>query len=226
MSGYLPKVHFRINACVYLKDPESSELGRKIVSNAIELIDSDGFEALTFKKLAEQIGSTEASVYRYFESKHKLLLYLTIWYWTWMSYRVTFSMANIESAERRLENAIQKLTEEVEEDGDFEHINEVKLSKLVIEESIKAMHTRQVDSENREGVFMVYKDLVQQLSDLVLELNPTFKYPHMLISTMIEGAHHQRYFAEHLPRLTDVVKGEDAVIEFYKSLVFKTIEGK
>jgi hypothetical protein len=41
----------------------------------------------------------------------------------------------------------------------------------------------------------------------------------MLVSTIIEGAHHQRFFADHLPRLTDIVEGEDAVTSFYLQLV-------
>ena len=45
----------------------------------------------------------------------------------------------------------------------------------------------------------------------------------MLVSTVIEGAHHQRYFVEHLPRLTDVVVGEDAITEFYNEMVIKSI---
>jgi hypothetical protein len=46
----------------------------------------------------------------------------------------------------------------------------------------------------------------------------------MLISTMIEGAHNQRFFAEHLPRLTDVIKGEDSVTQFYLDMVTKSIK--
>ena len=46
----------------------------------------------------------------------------------------------------------------------------------------------------------------------------------MLISTVMEGAHHQRFFAEHLPRLTDVVDGHDAVTTFYTELVLSTIQ--
>ena len=48
----------------------------------------------------------------------------------------------------------------------------------------------------------------------------------MLISTLIEGAHHQRFFAQHLPRLTDAVNGEDAIIEFSKEVTFKAIGAK
>lgn len=214
----------QVNEHVYLKDPETSELGRKIISSSIDLIDEIGLEAFTFKKVAAKIGSTEASVYRYFESKHKLLLYLITWYWAWMEYRLVFGLANIASPEERLERAIILLTEQVVEDGSFEHINEIKLNRIVICESSKAYHTKDVDEENKVGMFAGYKELVQRVCDVILEINPHYKYPHMLVSTMIEGSHHQRYFAEHLPRLTDIVKGEDAITEFYKEMIFKAIK--
>ena len=80
-----------------------------------------------------------------------------------------------------------------------------------------------MDQENEEGIFVGYKELVERVGAIVLEINPEFKYPNMLISTVIEGSHNQRFFAEHLPRLTNQVKGEDAICEFYKKMVFKTI---
>jgi len=67
---------------LYTKNPESSDLGKKIVSKSIEMIDALGFEDFTFKKLGIKIGSNESSVYRYFESKHALLVYLINWYWS------------------------------------------------------------------------------------------------------------------------------------------------
>ena len=36
----------------------------------------------------------------------------------------------------------------------------------------------------------------------------------MLISTVIEGAHQQKYFAEHLPELTDVTKEKTPSLNF------------
>ena len=59
---------------------------------------------------------------------------------------------------------------------------------------------------------------------MVLELNPKFEFPRMLISTVIEGAHQQRYFALHLPMLTDIKEGKDTISDFYNQLVFKVIE--
>lgn len=220
----MPKVSIKINEKIYLKNPESSDLGKKIISGGIDLIDEIGFEDFTFRKLGLKIESPEASVYRYFENKHKLLTYLSSWYWSWTEYRLVFRLANIDSGQERLKRTINLLTEEVKEDGSFKHINEVKLSRIVIAESSKAYFTKLVDEENKLGIFGAYKQLVQRAGDIILELNPDFKYPHMLISTVIEGAHCQRYFAEHLPRLTDIIEGEDSIPKFYMDLVTKAIE--
>jgi hypothetical protein len=59
---------------------------------------------------------------------------------------------------------------------------------------------------------------VQRVCDFVLEVNPKFEYPHMLISTIIEGAHHQKYFSKHLPSLTDVEEGKNSIVEFFLKL--------
>jgi len=224
MEELLSKVHIQINENIYLKNPESSELGRKIIKSSVDKIDELGFEDFTFRKLAMEINSPEASVYRYFESKHKLLLYLITWYWSWMEYRLVFNLANISSPEERLEKAITLLTEVVKEDGSFEHVNEVKLNRIVIAESPKTYLTRDVDVDNKAGIFMGYKQLVARVSNIILEINPSYIYPHMLVSNMIEGAHLQRYFVQHLPRLTDIVSNQDSIKEFYQDLIFKTIK--
>ena len=88
---------------------------------------------------------------------------------------------------------------------------------------MKAYHTKNVDEENRKGCFKAYKKVVQRVSDIVLEIVPDFQYPHMLISTVIEGAHQQKYFAEHLPALTDTRKEEDSIFEFYRQLTFNVL---
>jgi AcrR family transcriptional regulator len=212
------QINISIQPSFYCKDPESTELGRNIVRVGIELIDKLGYEAFTFKKLGAQIHSNESSIYRYFDSKHAFLVYLVNWYWSWIEYKLVFVTTNINSAEERLEKAIQLLTEEVKEDSSFTFINEVLLNKIIITESAKAYYTIDVDKENEKGLYKSYKRVVQRVCDLVLEVNPQFKYPHMLISTIIEGAHHQNYFSKHLPALTDVEEGKNNIVEFYLKL--------
>jgi AcrR family transcriptional regulator len=214
---------FAINPGLYSKNPNSSELGKKIVSASIELIDELGFEAFTFKKLGQHINSNESSIYRYFESKHMLLLYLICWYWGWVEYKLIFAITNINSSKVKLEEAIKILTEKVTVDNSFSDINEVSLHRIIIAESSKAYHTKEVDAENEKGYFKAYKRIVQRVSDIVTENNPKFEFPHMLISTVIEGAHKQRFFSEHLPSLTDTKKGRDAIVSFYTDLIFKAI---
>jgi AcrR family transcriptional regulator len=214
----------RINQQIYLKDPESSDLGRKIISGSIHLIDQDGFESFTFRKLALHIGSTEASVYRYFENKHKVLLYITSWYWGWLHYRIWINTMNLTDAKDRLIRAVECLLEDVEQDSQFGHIDEVKLHCIIVSESSKAYLTKEVDQQNREGAFAAYKELVAELSEWLLELQPNYLFPHMLFSTVIEGSHLQRFFSEHLPRLTDTLKEKDAIREFYMQMVLNALK--
>lgn len=223
MSIIQNKIAIKINPNVYKKDPLSSRLGEQIVKGSIEQMYELGFEEFTFRKLAKHIGSTEASVYRYFESKHNLLAYLTMWYWSWMDYRIMLRTLNIDDPQQRLRNAIQLITKEIEADNELQQIDEVKLNQIVIREGAKVYHCIKVDQDNEEGFFLAYKELVQRVADIILEIKPAFKYPHMLVSTVIEGAHHQRFFADHLPRLTDIVVGEDAITTFYIQLTEREI---
>lgn len=223
MNSFITNITFNINSKTYVKDPLTSELGKSILNGSITLIHDLGFEAFTFKKLAKKIGTTEASIYRYFENKSKLLAYLTLWYWTWQEYRIIFSTSNLSDPQEKLRKAINALTESISADHSIPYINEELLSRIIIEESAKVYLSKKVKARNEDGIFKKYKDVVQRVSELILEINPNYKFPHMLISTVIEGAHQQRYFAEHLPKLTDEINGKDAVVLFYESMTFKLI---
>jgi hypothetical protein len=150
-------------------------------------------------------------------------VYLVNWYWSWIEYKLVFATLNVSSAHECLTKAVFIVTSEVTEDNSFSYINEVLLNKIIVSESSKAYHTKAVDAENKKGYYKTYKRVVQRISDFVLEINPSYTFPHMLISTVIEGAHQQRYFSKHLPSLTDFEKGKDNVVHFYKDLVFNTL---
>ena len=224
MKSFLSNIRIKINDSIYIKDPESSGLGKKIITNSIDMIDEIGFESFTFKKLAKKIGSTEASVYRYFENKHKLLLYISAWYWSWLESQLVFALANIDDNEEQLRRAIRTVTEKTEEDGSFSHINEVKLNNIIISESFKVYFHKEVDKENKEGVFSGYKNIIGRIAAIILKINPSYVYANMLVSTAIEGAHQQRFFAEHLPGLTNKRNKEDIVPAFYEELIFQAIK--
>jgi hypothetical protein len=213
-----------INSGLYLKNPDVSELGRSIISKSIETIHEIGFEGFTFKKLGAIIQSPECSIYRYFENKHMLLNYLTNWYWLWLDYRLVLSTMAIDSAEDRLRIALRFLTQPILEDHSISYVNEALLSEIVFSESFKTYHTKNVGKENKKGYFSAYKHIVQRVSNIVLEISPDFMCPHMLMSTVIEGAHQQKYFAEHLPSLTDLDSDSQAISTFYETLVFSCLK--
>ena len=73
MERLIHSIRIGINDKIYLKDPESSDLGKRIIEQSILMIDEMGFESFTFRKLGEQIKSNESSIKRYFENKPKLL---------------------------------------------------------------------------------------------------------------------------------------------------------
>lgn len=224
MSHFNSNFKIIVNSNVYLKDPESTDLGQRIVSGGIDLLEELGYENFTFRKLATKIGTTEASIYRYFDSKYKMLVYLVHWYWRWQEYRILFAITNIESPIEQLKRAVQTLTEQVEQDFDFGFINEEKLHQIVIIESSKVYLNKDVDKENEAGFFHPYKEIVERISEIILIVNPNYDFPQMLVSTIIEGANHQRFFAEHLPRLTNSLDNEDAIPSFYKDMISRLIQ--
>ncbi|MDV7186850.1 TetR/AcrR family transcriptional regulator [Lutibacter sp. TH_r2] len=213
-----------VNQDLYCKEPTSSELGQKILLKSIELIDEIGFEAFTFKKLGVAINSPESSIYRYFKNKHMLLVYLTSWYWSWTEYQIVLATTNVASAKKRLTKAISILTRPAMENTSVPYINEVLLSKIIISESIKSYHTKNVDEENKKGYFATYKSVVHRVSDILLEIKPHFEFPNMLISTIIEGSHHQKYFASHIPSLTDITTKKNTIEQFYTKMALNFIK--
>ena len=209
---------------LFRSDPQSSEIGKKILNESIELINEIGFEKFTFKKLAIKISTTEASIYRYFESKHKLLLYLINWYWSCIATRLLFETSNIQDSTLRLQKAIHVLT--ALPNPEKEHVlpNEIALKEVVINEASKVFLTKDVDNENKDGVFSVYKTVVNNVVEMIQSINPEYPFPNMLITTVIEGSNQQRYFAQHLPKLTNSSQSTDLVEEFYQDMIFKAIQ--
>lgn len=220
------QLHMKMNEGLFLRNPEGSELGKKIIKHSIQMIHKTGFEALTFKKLAEDIGTTEASVYRYFENKHKLLIYLTSWYWGWVEFQISFHTNNIIDPILKLKKVIKLLATTVEDDKQTSHVNESLLHQIVIAEGSKAYLTKQVVEDNKQHFFKPYKDLFDVIGKIILECNPQYKYPKSLASTIIEMAHFQNFFMYNLPSLTDFgkTKEETEIIAFLDELVFSTIK--
>jgi len=214
------------NESLYIKDPQGSSTGRKLLLHAIPLMHAIGFEKFTFKKLAEKMGASEITVYRYFENKHKLLLYLLSWYWEWVKYSIVFNTRNLQSPSEKLKLAIRTLVESNKRNPLVEYIDEEKLHALVVEESEKAYHTKYVDEENKQGLFLTLKSLKSELSGIISEVNPEYVYSSSLSSTILKMSTSLRFYAQHLPSMTEVKGSEEMdeqLIQFLDHLAFRSI---
>jgi len=223
MKNLLSVLKIAVPEQIYLKDPETSALGKKIIEHGILLIDEIGFDNFTFKKLGAKIGSNESSIYRYFESKHKLLLYLSSWYWAWLEYQLVIETFSISAPSAKLEKAIQVVTKTVAIDSDFSHINEAILYKIIVNESSKSFLTKEVDAENRDGYFEIYKRLITRIEAMILAIKPEYSYALSLASTVLEGGLHQNFLNEHFPSITNCKDG-NTTTNFFIQLVENTLK--
>jgi AcrR family transcriptional regulator len=221
-------LQMKMNPKLSLRDPEQSELGRNIIRTAIRMMWEMGFEEFTFKKLALQIGTTEASIYRYFENKHKLLIYLTTWFWTWLEYQLVFHTNNLQQPTEKINMVIKLLTFQLHDQFAADYIDKMLLHQITVAEGDKAFLTKHVAEDNRNRLFKPYKDLCARIASIFREYQPGYKYAHSLSSTLIETAHHQIYFKDNLPSLTDFggVKETEPVAQFLHHLVYSALTDK
>ncbi len=214
---FVDRFQIPVLEAIALRNPQATQLGQRIIEGSIFLIDELGFEQFTFKKLAQSVGTTEASVYRYFASKQKLLLYLINWYWGRLECRLLLESQG-GSVKERLDKALDLVL--ILKATSMSFASEKRLQRIVIHEAPKVFLTKAVDADHQTGYHAIYTEIVRYVSDLVRAYQPACKYPEMLVSTLLEGSLQQRFFSEHLPEVTNAFEQEDAVAVFYKQLFF------
>mgnify|MGYP000887677940 CR=1 FL=1 len=220
-------LNFKLNEHLYLRDPESSEVGKAIVKHAIELIYDIGFEQFTFKKLAQKIDSTEATIYRYFSSKHKLLTYILSWYWCYLLFIAKMRLQQVGPPDEKLRLVLGIITHNDLGNSKFQDYDLERLHGIVISESSKSYLVKEVDEINKDMIFSPLKSLCQYIAEVIMELKPGFIYPKSLASTLLETAHNQQFFSEHLPKLTDnksKKQHKKYVLDYITLLAFSVIK--
>jgi AcrR family transcriptional regulator len=199
-----------------LRDPKETTLGQSILKYSIILIDELGFEHFTFKKLATRINSTEASIYRYFENKHLLLVYLSNWYWEYMYVNIQNKLDNITSPTEKLKIAIAGILDSMMKNDEISYIDEDILHSIMVSQADKVYRIKEVTEENKNGFFLAYKKVVRFISDIMLEVDPDFPYARILASTLTEMPNQQLYYAKNLPSLTSIADQKDNQLELQK----------
>ncbi len=217
-------IKIKINPNLFIRDPQETVLGKKIIEHSVLLIDKYGLEGFNFKKLGKVISSNEASIYRYFENKHQLFVYLLNWYWEWLMLRIELNTINIQNPSIKLKITLDIIVDSANRNTAVEFVDEEILHKIVVREGAKGYHHKDVDKDNQEGFYVAYKLLCEKIAKILLEINPLFPYPRALASTLIESANNNLYFARHLPRLTDLtLEGEDLSSQVKQMITFFTL---
>lgn len=227
----MTQLTFRLNEKLYVRDPQRTLLGQKIIRESIAMIDAIGFEHFTFKKLASEVNSTEPSIYRYFENKNRLLQYLGSWYWGWLEYRIDLATSGLRSGEERLRATIRVITEEKKLDQTFQNINE-QLHRIAVHELEKTYLTKNVDEDNQAGLFVGLKSLTSKIAGFISEWEPSYEYPQSLASMVLRATNGQLFFSQHLPSLSSIdrrisrAEQHARLQRFIESLVFGATGGR
>jgi hypothetical protein len=107
------------------------------------------------------------------------------------------------------------------------YVDEVLLQQIVVSEFEKTYLTKNVDYDNKDGLFLPYKSMCNKVASIIKEVNPRFRHSKTLVSTIMLAITHQLYYSEHLPSLTDIKynpkKHRKDLYEFLETLVFKSI---
>jgi hypothetical protein len=110
----------------------------------------------------------------------------------------------------------------VEDDSTTLHINESILNKIIIQEFTKTIITKEIDEENKEGFFLIYKRVINRIIEMIHEVNPNYIFAKTLASSIIEGALHQHFLKDHLKTITDCDK-DNSPTAFYLNLIETTL---
>lgn len=220
------QLKFKVNPSLYLKDPEDSLIGKAVISNAIDLIYEVGFEHFTFKKLSARIHTTEATVYRYFSSKHRILLYIMSWYWQYLEFQTKMRLMNVKDSKEKLEIILEIITYNFVSDDSLLDFNLDRLNAIVISESSKVYLVKDVDEINQEMSYAPLKNYCLYIAQVIKEFKPDYEFPNSLASTLLETSHDQQFFSEHLNRLTDNSEKKEHnvyVLKYLNKLLFSVL---
>jgi len=126
-------ISISVNSKTFLRDPKETQLGKKIIKCGIDRLAETGFQCFNFKQLAKDMVSTEASVYRYFENKHMLLVYLSSWYWDYLDYLIMINTRNISDPHEKLKIAISTIVNGSRAKSPVDYIDQNKLHQVIVQ---------------------------------------------------------------------------------------------
>jgi hypothetical protein len=121
-----------------------------------------------------------------------------------VKYQIEFNTNNIEDPKKKLKITLSMLVESTLTNPAVPHVDEAILHRIVVSEGVKAYHSKDVDEENKAGLYVTYKSLCKTLADKILAVSPEFPYAQTLATTLLDMSNNNIYYAQHLPSLTNI----------------------
>lgn len=218
MESLTKNLELHIPDNLFLKNPRESALGQRLLRDAAQLIASQGIDSFNFKKLAMVAQCTEATVYRYFENKHKMLLYILNIFWGWQEYAIVFAISNVSDPVVKLQKVCSILADpelRYIDDKEFSH----HLLLIAIQEGVKIHLTPSLKQEISDGSMKSYYRLVQRLAGIIREADADYAYPVSLATSLMDMALQQIFYAIHYEELTDTCRDTSKLTRFLTHLL-------
>lgn len=198
-------LHFQVHipSRMAQHDPSLSRTGLKILNTAIQMIADEGYEVFHLSRLAEKADTVESTVYRYFENKHKLLLYISGWYWAYLDFSIDYESRNLNEPRQILNKAIEMMAgKDLPQNNSL--IGDPQLiHRIIIMEFSKIYITQLALEDNKEGYFVYFKSFVNKIAKLLSEVMSGYKFPRSFAFLLVSGIYQQAYVAEKLPALSE-----------------------
>jgi AcrR family transcriptional regulator len=202
-------VHLRPDPALSLKEPTSGRTGTAILIGGLDLMNTLGYEAFTFKKLAQGIGCTEVTIYTYFANKQRLLQYYFQLYWLWLRLLGSMEVERHGDPRISLSAIVEILCGVWPRQLPALQLDPAGLRRLVIAEGMKSYLHKNVDADNAQRLFQPYKELSAFVADRLVACRPDVPWPRSFATTVIEMAHSLPFAMEHLPSLTELSSRKD-----------------
>ncbi len=225
MENLLKHLQVKVDEAFFLKDPETSDVGKKMIQQGILLMEEIGIEEFTFKKLSEKIKSPESTIYRYFTNKYQFLAYLCSWYWSWLDYKLAFSLANLNLSSKKIDILFEVLSDKPELINQYKYISGASLLKVVQQEASKILHYHSMDLKHKLAYNKGFKIVCGRIEKVIHEINPSFKNPKALTLVLIEGYYQHQSLLRKNETLTDI-KNKEELERFWKILFLNSLSKK
>lgn len=224
MQKLLERIKIEVTPKLYIKNPQQTTLGKRILKESVDLMDKLGYDDFTFKKLAERLETAESSVYRYFENKNRLVLYFMAWYWEMQEYRLVFLTGEAHSSDEKFKIALELFFDTPKSKNFNADFDSDKVWHIISSESFKACLVREQDPSVRSEIIKLYQRVITRYAEIIKEINMNVTNAELVASLIIEGVTDYNFYHLHHKKSLPAFANENEARQFFVSFYLNSIK--